>query len=349
MFGRWKNDTSFANKKNKTQKYILIILILGWFATIQYRAENVRILNLIHVTIISKGGIALDWLTNMNNAVEYIENNLDDEIDYGKAARIACCSVYNFQRIFSFITNIPIAEYIRRRRLTLAAFEFQTDDVKVIDIALKYGYESPESFTRAFQSVHGITPTAAREKGARIKAYPRISFQFTIKGDSEMNYRIINKPPFNFYGIERIFDTANGENLTAIPQFWSEISEKGEMTKLYKSANYPTMLNAVCGYRDVGLTLTSFPYLIGCLQTPLSDTDGYTVIEIPASTWAVFENEPHTIEMTSTETQKLISRVFTDWLPTAKYREISGFDIEMYHMTNNGLYYEEFWIRVEKI
>lgn len=290
----------------------------------------------------------MDWLQNMNNAIEYIENNLDGEIDYIKVAQLACCSVYNFHRVFSFITNISIAEYIRRRRLTLAAFEFQTSNVKVIDTALKYGYDSPESFTRAFQVLHGITPTAARDKGVRIKAYPRISFQFTIKGDSEMNYRIVDKPAFQFYGIERIFDTKDGENLTAIPDFWTELMNQGKLKELCLSSEYQTMCHAICGYRDVGMTLTTFPYLIGCLKTPLSVNDGYTVVDVPASTWAVFANEPHSIEVTSSETQKLIGRVHTDWLPTAAYEEIDGFDIEMYHILPDGSYYEEYWIRVDK-
>lgn len=152
----------------------------------------------------------MEWLNKMNNAINYIENHLEDKMDYEKIARSACCSVYHFQRMFSFITNIPLSEYVRRRKMTLAAFELQNSDIKIIDLALKYGYESPEAFTRAFQTVHGITPTSARRDGANLKAYPRISFQMSMKGDSEMNYKIVQKEAFQVYGVEEIFDTKDG-------------------------------------------------------------------------------------------------------------------------------------------
>ncbi|MCG6581885.1 helix-turn-helix domain-containing protein, partial [Acinetobacter baumannii] len=107
----------------------------------------------------------MDWLMRMNRALDYIEMNLSDEIELAEVARKACCSSHQFQRMFSFITNVTLAEYIRRRRLTLAAFELQNSDAKVIDIALKYGYESPVSFARAFQMLHGVNPAIARQEG----------------------------------------------------------------------------------------------------------------------------------------------------------------------------------------
>jgi AraC family transcriptional regulator len=130
----------------------------------------------------------MDWLARMNNAMEYIETHLSEAIDYDQVAGIACCSTYHFQRMFSFITNVPLAEYIRRRRLTLAAFELQNTGVKVLDIALKYGYESPEAFSRAFKKMHGVAPMSARDNGVSLKAYPRLSFHISIRGDEEMNY-----------------------------------------------------------------------------------------------------------------------------------------------------------------
>lgn len=119
----------------------------------------------------------MDWFERMNGAMSYIEDHLASEIDYEEAARIACCSSYHFQRMFSFITDVTLSEYIRRRRLTLAAFELQKGSGRVIDVALKYGYDSPNSFTRAFQSLHGVTPSLARDEGVQLKAYPRMSFQ----------------------------------------------------------------------------------------------------------------------------------------------------------------------------
>src|SRR5690606_17230453 len=105
--------------------------------------------------------IWMDWLNRMNSAMEYVETHLSEEIEYEQVARIACCSTYHFQRMFSFITGLPLSEYIRRRRLTLAAFELQQSNTKVIDTALKYGYESPEAFSRAFKKLHGVMPSSA--------------------------------------------------------------------------------------------------------------------------------------------------------------------------------------------
>ena len=123
----------------------------------------------------------MEWIDRMNNAVDYIELNLTDEISYEKLAQIACCSTYHFQRMFSFITGVPLSEYIRRRRLTLAAFELQTSNIKVIDVAIKYGYESPEAFSRAFKNLHGVMPISARDIGVSLKAFPKMTFLISIK------------------------------------------------------------------------------------------------------------------------------------------------------------------------
>lgn len=286
----------------------------------------------------------MDWIERMNAAMDYVEDNLTEKMDYKKLAQAACCSEYHFMRMFAFITGIPLAEYVRRRRLTQAAFALQNSDIKVIDLALSYGYESPEAFARAFQALHGLSPSAARKKGAALKAYPRLAFQLTIKGESEMNYKIIQKPAFTVYGLEGIFDTADGSNLADIPKFWMESMENGEFVRLQRSAGAPATLNAVCDYRATGGT--TFPYMICCLKTPLSDTTGYTTVDVPAGTWAVFTNDPHAREETSTALQALIKRVYTDWLPTASYDKLDGYEFEMYYDTGDGRCYEETWIRV---
>jgi len=155
----------------------------------------------------------MDWLTKMNEALDYIENNLTDDIDLTIVAQKACCSSYNFQRMFSFITDIPLAEYIRRRRLTQAALELQNSNAKVIDIAIKYGYDSPVSFSRAFNNIHGITPNEAKQAGVELKAYPKISFHISIKGGQEMNYRIEAKEAFDVFGIETIGSLSGEERI----------------------------------------------------------------------------------------------------------------------------------------
>ena len=134
----------------------------------------------------------MEWLDRMNDALGYLEANLAGTADMEHAARLACCSVYHFGRMFSYIAGVPLSEYLRRRRMTLAAFDLQNGG-RVLDVALRYGYESPTAFNRAFQSVHGVSPSAAQRDGAPLKAYPRISFKITVKGEAEMDYRIIKQ------------------------------------------------------------------------------------------------------------------------------------------------------------
>ena len=161
----------------------------------------------------------MNWYERMNNAIAYIEEHLCDSIDWEEIAKITGQSPGNFQRAFSIVTNISVFEYIRRRRLTLAAFALQNGDTKVLDIALQYGYESPEAFARAFRELHGMTPSQARQQGLPLKAFPRITFLLSVKGDTAMGYRIENKGAFSVYGIEGIFTTEDDQNARDIPRF----------------------------------------------------------------------------------------------------------------------------------
>jgi AraC family transcriptional regulator len=148
--------------------------------------------------------MSLDTLKQVNLAMSYIEANLGGEIDFREAARLACCSEYHFRRMFSFLASLSLSEYVRRRRLTKAALELQEfEHVKIIDLAIKYGYDSLDSFARAFQAMHGITPSEARKKGAALKAFPPMTFQLTIKGGIEMDYRIVEKEAFQIAGIKK--------------------------------------------------------------------------------------------------------------------------------------------------
>lgn len=204
----------------------------------------------------------MEWLARMNRAIEYVEANLTGEIKLSEVARMACCSSYQFQRMFSFITDVTLAEYIRRRRLTLAALELQHDGTaKVIDVALKYGYESPVSFARAFHALHGITPAIARQDGIALKAYPRLSFLITIKGVEAMNYRIETKESFEVFGIEGIFRTDGGGEAPQTPaNLWEQCHANGDVKQLEaRAGTLPSFVSqelhtvhAVCSYRKTG-------------------------------------------------------------------------------------------------
>jgi AraC family transcriptional regulator len=295
----------------------------------------------------------MDWLQRINGAMSYIEENLTEDIDYAKVAKIACCSSYHFQRMFSFITDVTIAEYVRRRRLTLAAFELQNSNIKVIDLALKYGYESPESFSRAFQNMHGVTPTLAREKGIELKAYPRMSFHISIKGDVEMNYRIEEKAAFKVFGVEEIIDTAGGNNFVRIPKMWEKCFENGTFQTLNEAAPKGQVeglcgVNAIMCYRMTGQD--NFPYMIGAIdfegraEVPIE----FTSISVPALTWAIFKTEEHKESETTEKIQAVWKRIFPEWFPSSGYEHADGPELELYYELGKDRCYSEVWIPVVK-
>ncbi len=127
----------------------------------------------------------MEWIERLNQAIGYMEEHLTDEIDYEQLGRIACCSAYHFQRMFAYMAGIPLSEYIRRRRMSLAAVDLHGKEMKIIDVAGRYGYSSPTAFNRAFQSVHGIAPSAVKNEGVSVKSFPPITFKVTVKGVEE--------------------------------------------------------------------------------------------------------------------------------------------------------------------
>ena len=142
----------------------------------------------------------MEWISRLNSAINYIEEHIQDELDMEKVGSIAGCTSYHFQRMFAYMSNVPLSEYIRRRRMSLAAVDLLSGE-KVIDVAVKYGYESPTAFNRAFKNIHGVAPSKISEEGVSVKSFPPIHFHITIKGECEMNYRIVKKEAFRIVGI----------------------------------------------------------------------------------------------------------------------------------------------------
>lgn len=283
----------------------------------------------------------MEWLNRMNEAVEYIEMNLLNEISYDRAAQIACCSTYHFQRMFSYISGVSLSEYIRRRRMTLAAFDLQSKKMKVIDVALKYGYESPEAFSRAFKKLHSITPVSARDAGTLLKAYPKMTFHITIKGDIEMNYRITQREAFRVFGIYTEVSTDSKIAFEQVPKFFMKCDEDlvpNEINELLGRFHDNHTISALYDYTD-----ETFKYMI-CQFLPkgLILPDKYTVLDVPASTWAIFDAPGR-------DMQSLWQRIWGEWFPTSEYESVNGAQFEMYYgLASHNNIHGEIWIPVKK-
>ena len=289
----------------------------------------------------------MDSLKKMNDALRYIEDNLVYEIDFREVARLAWCSEYHFKRMFSFLAGVTLSEYIRRRRLTLAAFELSDTDVKVIDVAIKYGYNSPDAFSRAFQSIHGITPSEARRQSQSLKAYPPMTFQLSIKGGSEMNYRIEEKEGFKIIGImKRVPIVFNGVN--------------SEIAAMWGSLNHDTitLLKGLSNIEPRGLISASVNFSEGRMEEQC-ELDHYigvasteecpenlSLLEVSASTWAVFTAIgpfPETL-------QSVWGRIYSEWFPSTSYEIAQGPEILWNENkdVSSPTFKSEIWIPIKK-
>lgn len=262
----------------------------------------------------------MEWVERWNSAVRYIEENLCNEIDLAEAAKIACCSVYHFQRMFSYMAGMPLSEYIRRRKMALAAVDLRKSESRVIDVAVKFGYDSPTAFNRAFQAIHGISPKQARNDGIEVKAFPPISFRITIKGACEMNYRMEKKDAFRIVGVSHPLDKNIENNFQIVPQMWNEAAMQGTIPKLAALMDsVPMGLLGISACND----LEEWRYWIAVSSS--RQTADFEEYLIPASTWAIFSGEG-----TNTSIQELERRIVTEWLPTSGYEYGNAPDIEVY-------------------
>lgn len=316
------------------------------------------ILPALYAIVKRKGEENLDVSRRLNAAIEYVEQHITEELDYQKLAQLAGCSAYNFQRMFSFIADLSLVEYVRRRRLTLAALELQQSGVKVIDLALKYGYDSPVSFARAFQAFHGVTPSEAKKSNVSLRLFPPITFQITIQGVGEMNYRIVKTEPFQLLGIEGLISTVGDETYYASAgEMWNANHQSGLYEKLFADAGavqlpiYDTMftqamcrIHGIMNYRKVDDT--TYPYMQCSFVTPDSRTEGYTIVEVPAATWAVFPAEIPDWNMAE-PMDRLYKRFYQEWLPASEFEKTDGPEMEMYGGTpQKG--YVELWMPVSR-
>ncbi len=289
----------------------------------------------------------MDTLTSMNKALEYIEENLTDELDYSQISKIAFCSEYHFKRMFSFLAGISLSEYIRRRRLTLAAIELKNKNLRIIDIAVKYGYISADSFSRAFQNLHGILPSEARKEDAQIKAYPKMTFQLSIKGGNEMNYKIVEKQSFKIVGFKKrvsmVFKGINPEIADMASLLTPEIIKQ---LKSISNVEPVGIISASTNFSEERMEgKGELDHYIGVASNS-DDTASFDVLNVNSGTWAVFEAIgpfPETL-------QDVWGRIYSEWFPSSGYETVIGPEILWNENpdTGNPKYKSQIWIPVRK-
>ena len=283
----------------------------------------------------------MDWIKIIENALRYIEENLSGELTVGMIAEKVNISPFYFQKGFSMLCGYSVGEYIRMRRLSVAGSELVTSDNKVIDLALKYGYDSPDSFTKAFTRFHGSTPTDVRRKGALLKPFAPLHITIILDGGNTMEYRVEEKPAFRVMGVSKIFsyETANAD----IPQYWDEIHVQAAVKPVEG-------MYGICFDEEMGGN--RFRYMIADdLEEGEAEEKNLETYEVPRHTWAIFPCRgamPLSI-------QEVNRRIFSEWLPAGNYEIAEGYNIEYYSDsaefkdgTQDPDYYAEVWIPVRE-
>lgn len=279
----------------------------------------------------------MEWIDRLNEAIAYMEAHLTGEVDYEQLGRVACCSAYHFQRMFTYMAGLSLSEYIRRRRMSLAAVDLQNGG-KVIDVAAKYGYGSPTAFNRAFQSVHGLAPSLVKKAGVPVKSFPPITFKITVKGVEELNYRIEKRASFRIIGVSQPLDRQLENNFMQVPQMWQQAAMDGTIPQLAGLMNAsPQGLLGVSACND----REPWRYYIAVAST--LDKGAFEEYTVPAATWAIFPGSGP-----SQSIQELERRIITEWLPNSGYEYANAPDLELYLNPDPQNAQYEVWIPVVK-
>ena len=304
----------------------------------------------------------MNWIEGIMRSIDYVEDHLADGIDYAEAAARSYSSPYHFQRVFSILCGCTLGEYIRCRRLTLAGAELAGGDAKVIDVALKYGYDSPDSFAKAFQKFHGITPSEARRKGSMLRSYSRLSVKISLEGGNIMDYRIENKEAFRLLGFKRRFSGTPGEppetrakkeadffTSTRCGQFLLAGMAKDSDTQYGILGNF-----GEDGY-DFWIAGKVPEDLIDVYRSPeyvgdqIADLLGLEPVEIRAGLWLVCETER--CQYPTDKFLFLRQEAVTNWLPDSGYELREGPEVEVAHWYDDDRYmkrYIEIWLPIRK-
>lgn len=298
----------------------------------------------------------MDWITGMQKAIDYIEAHLKDEINYEDVAAECYSSSFNFQRVFGILCGYTLGEYIRNRRLSLAGAELAATDAKVIDVALDYGYDSPDSFARAFKSFHGILPSEAKRKGKKLKSFSRLVLKLSLEGGNIMNYRIEEKPEMILTGYKK--------RLTGIPDEREDqecdfyVHTRPQQYLLGGLTNHPeTQHNVVTNVGDDGYDFWITQELTANVRARMHEdcvlgdpyANWYENIVIPAHLYAVFETER--CKYPTTVFLDLKKKIVSEWLPSSGYRLADAPEIVVTHWYRHPRSkerYREIWVPIEK-
>ena len=288
----------------------------------------------------------MNTLTQMNKAMRYIEENLMGEIDFEEMSRIACCSEYHFRRMFSFLAGMPLGEYIRRRKLSIAAVLLNEEDNKIIDIALQLGYNSPDAFSKAFHAMHGMAPSSVKKGNIILKAFPPMTFQLTIKGGNEMDYRIVEKDAFKIVGLKKritlIFEGVNHQMDSVLQGL---TADKIKELKSLCDIEPKGILSVSANFSERTVEGSELDQYIGVATTKQA-MDQWDVLEVDATSWAVFTvtgEFPKALQDTW-------ARIYAEWFPTSGYELTAGPEILWNESpdTSKPNYKSEIWIPVRK-
>ena len=294
----------------------------------------------------------MDWTQRLNLALDYLEEVTDREPDLEHAAALANCSLFLFLRMFEVVTGMTAGDYSRRRRLSRAAIDLAAGDDKVIDLSLRYGYESPEAFARAFRRMFGISPTEARLPQITLETWPPLRLAVVLRGEASMKFRIVEKPAFTVGGWALRTSCAMGENHRLIPKFWDECLGDGRAQGLLPFRDSLGHIGLCCEWDQAE---EEFTYMIGVdlPQAKAGLPPGTREILVPAASYAVFESigpMPHTI-------QDVWTRAFNEWFPTSGWEHAGTPDFEVYPVFPPGdprgditspRCYSEVWIPLKK-
>lgn len=264
----------------------------------------------------------MNWLKHLNEALQYVEENIDEDFTVQEIAKNAHSSYHHFARMFHMLSGVTLVEYIRKRRLTLAASDLATTNSKVIDIAYKYQYSTPESFSKAFKEFHGVSPRDARNFRGELKSFNKLSFQLQIGGINVMNYNMIHKKELNFSGYSIDVVTKDGRNFIEIPAFWDQIMKDGRFTNLLEHCDEMGVVGVCYGYdKDI----SSFKYMIGIRNSEYK-SEGMIDVSFGPEDFAAFRCEGKLPE----SVQKTTKYIYNEWFPSSNYEHTSGPEIEVY-------------------